>query len=145
MKVWSKVLLVSDLEAACEQVNREFPGCSVFLGSSTSWGGSGDQRCELYVGKRTRRIDGVHLRSGKGTHRPNPGTSDRSGAGWTEGEMAASWTEWGWFLARVFERDPNARCGDYRSAADFHEQTQQHFIEPRTPRERQVKGLIAVA
>lgn len=133
MKVWSKTLTPADLQEAARQVNHEFPGCQVFLGE-----GSNDEGPSLYEGPRTRRIDNVHLRSGTSRRYPNGGSY---GALHTYG-MAASWTEWGWFIARVFERDPHARCGDYHGRADFDKQTDGRFIEPRSPRERQVKRAL---
>jgi hypothetical protein len=129
MTVWSKILTPADLEACAEQTNEEFPGCALFLGDGLQ-----------LVDKRSRRIERVHLRSSYGLRRPNPGTSRVRE--WS-GELAASWTEWGWFLARVFERDPHARCGDYRGAEDFHAQTGQRFTNPWTPRERQVRRELA--
>lgn len=128
MKVWSDTLTPADLEGAVERVNAEFPGANVYLSADTS----------LHEGPRTRRIDGVHLRSATGRHYPNSG-----GYGALHvGEMAASWTEWGWFIARVFEIDPGARVGDYKGVEDFHRQTHDRFVEPRSPRERQVKRAL---
>ena len=130
MKVWRRTLTPGDLLRAAEQVNQEFPGCGVFLE---------DDGCNLHDGPRTRRIDHVKLRSRYGRHFPNSGTNGAAtyDQGYS-GNLAASWTEWGWFLARVFEQDPDARCDDYRGADDFHAQTSGRFIEPRTPRERQL-------
>lgn len=125
MKVWSKTLTVEHVQEAVARVNREFPGCGVFLSSDIS----------VHEGPRTRRLDGVHLRSRTGRHYPNSGTYGAL----REGELAASWTEWGWFLARVFEFDPAARCGEYHGVDDFHAQTGERFRDPRTPRERQLK------
>lgn len=126
MKVWSKTLTPGNLMEAADRVNAEFPGCGVYLQDVP----------DLHNGPRVRRLDGVHLRSRFGRYYPNPGTGgyDRG----YQGHLAASWTEWGWFLARVFEQDPDARCGDYRGEADFHAQTGGRFVEPRTPRERQL-------
>ena len=36
---------------------------------------------------------------------------------------AAAWSEWGWFLAEIFELDPCAVCGYYKSAGDFDART----------------------
>lgn len=141
MKIWSATLTVRDLEEACAEVNHEFPGAAVFLGGSMSWGGCGDQVAALYEGPRSRRIDCVHLRSESGGHYPNSGTYGAR----TDAGMAASWTEWGWFIARVFMRDPNARVGDYRGVDDFDSKTLSRFVEPRSPRERQVKRHLKVA
>ena len=40
---------------------------------------------------------------------------------------AASYDEWGHFLARVFLRDRNAVCGPYQSHADFHAKTARKY------------------
>lgn len=128
MKIWSETLTCKDLLNAAEKVNSEFPGANVYPSSDAS----------LYAGPRTRRIDHVHLRSATGRHYPNSG-----GYGALHvGEMAASWTEWGWFIARVFEIDPDARVGDYKGVDDFNRQTHDRFIEPRSPRDRQVKRAL---
>lgn len=133
MKVWSRTLAPRDLHEAAQQVNDEFPGARVYLG------GDGP---DLYEGPRTRRIDRVHLRAETSWYHPNSGTN---GALVHTHEMAASWTEWGWFLARVFERDPLARCGQYKDLDDFNVQTGDRFIDPRSPRERQVKRELRKA
>lgn len=125
MKVWSRTLTVTDLNECVREVNTEFPGCALYLAESVS----------LHEGRRARRIDGVSLRSTYNRRHPNTGTR---GAETMEWGGAASWTEWGWFLARVFDRDPDARCGDYRGRDDFHWQTDARFVDPRTPRERQI-------
>src|SRR6476469_3650019 len=46
--------------------------------------------------------------------------------------IAATWDEWGFFLARVFELDPEALCGSksypvYDGADDFHAKTDNKF------------------
>lgn len=42
---------------------------------------------------------------------------------------AATWDEWGWFMAEVYNRDPNAKIGSYRSEDDFHGQTMHKYDE----------------
>lgn len=41
---------------------------------------------------------------------------------------AATWKEWGWFLANVFETEHNAIAGQYRGRADFHAKTRYQFL-----------------
>lgn len=36
---------------------------------------------------------------------------------------AATYDEWGWFIAEIFECDPNAKFGYYKNYDDFHEKT----------------------
>jgi hypothetical protein len=42
---------------------------------------------------------------------------------------AATWDEWGWFMAKVFARDPDAVFGPYRSRWDFKVKTGGRFDE----------------
>lgn len=53
------------------------------------------------------------------------------------GERAATWSDWGRFIAGVFERDPSAKCAYYADAADYHAKTHGLFapgavVTPRT-------------
>jgi hypothetical protein len=61
--------------------------------------------------KRARAFD-VTL-SGSHSHRQN-GNRDA---------YAATYDEWGWFLAHLFTVDPEAIAGPYGGADDFHRQT----------------------
>jgi hypothetical protein len=144
MKVWSEVLDIEDLGAAARQVNAEFPGCNVFLANGAVLFETGIAGMKRYpheqpVIARVRRIEGVHLRSRRGVYHPNSGTA---GADTLAYGMAASWTEWGWWLARIFECDPHARCGEYKGVDDFDAKTNERFIEPRSRRERQVRRAL---
>lgn len=38
---------------------------------------------------------------------------------------AATWAAWGWFIAELFNRDPDARIGQYKGVADFRRQCQE--------------------
>jgi hypothetical protein len=41
---------------------------------------------------------------------------------------SATWDEWGWFIAKVFQLDPDAYwAGHYSSSADFHRKTGRKF------------------
>lgn len=42
---------------------------------------------------------------------------------------AASWDEWGYFLAHLFSVDPDAVCGPYKGISDFDSQTDWRFSE----------------
>lgn len=83
-------------------------------------------------GSRThpRGID-VHLAidtktAGSKRRRPNPGTGGFGG--FTEYDpWAATWDEWGWFLARVFDAAPNARTAYDADATAFHARTAGKF------------------
>jgi hypothetical protein len=43
------------------------------------------------------------------------------------GVKAATYEEWGEFLARLFQFDPAAKCGNYKTAEDFNRQTNYAF------------------
>ncbi len=45
--------------------------------------------------------------------------------------IAATWAQWGHFLAALYRIDPNAKAGPYNGADDFHGQTREAFhIDP---------------
>jgi hypothetical protein len=51
-----------------------------------------------------------------------------TGIGWESSyPYAATWGEWGLFLAALFELDPVAYAGPYRGRDDFHAQTRGVF------------------
>jgi hypothetical protein len=56
-----------------------------------------------------------------GTHGAN---SDQNGAG----IYAATWDEWGWFLAEVFTADPHAKCNWYDGKAEFERITKHAYV-----------------
>lgn len=58
------------------------------------------------------------------TRAKNTGTR---GAG-DDAERAATWSDWGRFLAGVFERDPSAKCAYYANAEDYHAKTRGLFV-----------------
>lgn len=47
------------------------------------------------------------------------------------GKWAATWREWGWFMAEIFDADPNARFGNkswgYDGRDDFDQKTDYEF------------------
>lgn len=66
--------------------------------------------------------------AGDGTvskRRRNPGTSANRSA---QEDYAATWDQWGWFLAELFKRDPNMTTQYYATEAEFHAKTQGKFI-----------------
>lgn len=62
-------------------------------------------------------------------HRRNVGTAERKD--WGAG-FAASWADWGHFLAALFELDPSAKAGPYTGREDFHVQTRGEFLADDT-------------
>lgn len=47
-----------------------------------------------------------------------------SGSVAAHGDKAATYTDWGRWIAKLFELDPNAIAGPYRGADDFHTKTE---------------------
>lgn len=43
-------------------------------------------------------------------------------------DKAATYDEWGFFLAEIFARDPQAKCGGYNGREDFIVQTDGKFV-----------------
>jgi hypothetical protein len=132
VKVWSRILDRNDLDRAAYRVNADFPGCDVYVAESA----------ELYEGPRTRRWDRVSLCSRTSTRYRNPGGTQSDRFTFYTNANAASWTEWGWWLARLFDIDEDARCNDYRGRTDFHAATNGRFLEPRNARELQVARVM---
>lgn len=60
--------------------------------------------------------------SGSSPYRQNFGT-----------EQAATWDEWGVFIARIFAKDSDAIAGHYKSADLFHEVTDGRFENGELP------------
>ncbi len=54
-------------------------------------------------------------------HRPQSWTGDAS-------EYAATWDQWGWFLASVFAVDPDAIAGPYKGIDDFRRKTDGAYL-----------------
>lgn len=129
MKIWSDTLSMQDLHDAAREVRADFAGCKIHL----------EDGLTLHVGPRTRRFDGVKLRAVHGFRRPNSGRDGGDSAKW-----CASYAEHGWWMARVFRKDPHARilgALDYRGEDTFHDLTYGAFIIDATPRELQVRRV----
>lgn len=140
MKVWSDTLGVADLHTAALEVRQDFPGCQIYLASGLT---VADAR------KRALLFDKVNVRTTHGIYRPNSGTH-----GAVRGEYAGSYAEHGWWMARVFAKDPNAfiRSGTiangemaYDGVAAFHDLTYGAFVIEATPRELQVQRTVRKA
>lgn len=99
-----------------------------------SVGGHGKVYLEFVSqGSRSRKnAFEVHL-EGDGSvskRKPNDrGNSDR--------QYAATWSQWGWFLAALYEIDPEMKCAYYADLEDYNIKTDNAFadvtkIDPRT-------------
>jgi hypothetical protein len=125
MKIHSDVLTSAAIHAAMREVgyNRIADG----LESLTP--GTMVDRCDA-AGSRQREHGFIVSLSHDGTrsrHRRNPGTSqDRSVM---YDEFAAPYDDWGWWLARLYELDPDMIAGQYENAAHFHRVTRARYSE----------------
>lgn len=66
--------------------------------------------------------------TGTSTRRPNSGTGVRD-----SDDYAATWDEWGMFLAYLFEIDPEATCDYYTDEGDFIWKTNWRFESLTAP------------
>jgi hypothetical protein len=78
---------------------------------------------EGYTDQNGRPVKTRHFKS-KG--------DDGASTGWYEPDIyAASWHEWGWFMAEIFREDPDAIWGSkswgYHGVKDFNEKTKDVF------------------
>lgn len=81
------------------------------------------------AGSRSRRA-GYEIQLGTDDKTSGPTNSRRfKNSGWTGADTvyAATYDEWGWFIAQLFEVDPDAIFGNYKGVEDFHEQTKNAY------------------
>lgn len=118
MKIYSNVLTGADLDAAIRAANEHTPRRDV----DPFYGIIGFERCrELSRTRiRARGWDVLLYRIGSTAHF----NTGQYGAG---EEGAASWDDWGWFLAGLYRHDPVMRAGYYNGEADFHRATRNGF------------------
>ncbi len=62
---------------------------------------------------------------GKGTSHPYRRNSGQYGA--DNAGYAATYDEWGWWLAELFDRDPEMIAAQYKGRSDFHTQTSGNY------------------
>jgi hypothetical protein len=118
MRIYSNVLTSADLDAAIRAANERTPTRDV----DPFYGLIGFERC-LRLNRtriRARGWDVLLYRTGSTMHF----NSGQHGAG---EEGAASWDDWGWFLAELYLRDPVMRAGSYNGEAEFHRATRNGF------------------
>jgi hypothetical protein len=105
MKIYSDVLLTADFTTA-------LPGSAFYF-------------------EHLRPLEKVRLRQ-RGWEvlmgRAGSRRTFNSGQFGAEGQGAASWDEWGTFLAALYEKDPEMRAGPYKSRADFHRETSRKYV-----------------
>lgn len=111
MRIHSDTLTRSDLSAAMRAVNDAHHG----------------EHGYLYVNDephRSRKRAGAFeiALEGDGTK-----TKRRAGHSLADGGYAATWDQWGWFLAELFRIDPNMTTQYYVTEDDFHDKTHGQF------------------
>ena len=83
-------------------------------------------------GSRThRRAFEVLLRGYGPRHTRSPNTGRYGGP--ADGERAATYDDWGWFLSALFDVDRSMKAGPYRSRADFHAKTDGAYHPHKRP------------
>jgi hypothetical protein len=75
-------------------------------------------------GSRSRKRAFDVTLTGESNRRPNNGTSHQTKGG---DDFAATWDQWGVFLAVLFSRDPDMVTPYYADANEFHGQTAHRF------------------
>lgn len=105
MRIHSDTLTQKDLRDALGSV----PGRQVYFEDSPTEHGS----------RSHDRAFEVRLRGLGDRHTRRPMYAWRTG---TDG-MAATYDDWGYFLAHLFEVDPDAKAGPYDGRGDFNSQT----------------------
>lgn len=119
MRIHSNVITLQDVYAA-----RRAAGSGVYFqdNSPTEHGSRSHARAfdVKLESDGTPDDDGTSRR-----RRTNGGTR---GAGY-DLPHAASWSDWGRFLAHLFDIDPNARATYYANASDFHAKTAGRFYD----------------
>lgn len=113
MKLYSSILTHHDLTRAIHAPN--VPP-TVYL-----------HQCDLIARARVRsRGWSVRLGNTASRHYFNPGNGRYS----VDHERgAAHYDDWGWWLAALFEIDPDMRAGEYDGRADFHRKTHRMYMK----------------
>lgn len=98
-----------------------------------------DIRASVIGGARRRRNRFDCYLTGHGerhTRHVNQGTS----ANLYTDQYAATWMDWGWFIASIFRYDPQAVCGTYDGVADFLTQTTREYERRWRLKDRSVRS-----
>lgn len=127
MKIHSDILTIIDLQAALHTPTRIAEVYGEFM----------------QVGSRSRsRGFIVKLTSSDETRPHKSGFANAD----TRNERAASWDDWGIWMDRLFDLDPNAIIGQYNGRDDFYSQTRRvrnYIREEYAPHTRRYKEHMA--
>lgn len=105
MRVYTDTIGYHEIYAAQHDSSTESPGVSIYeLGTTAK------------ARKRKMRHDvSLHGFGARHTRYRNPGTS----GGGHDNVFAATWMDWGWFIAVMFRYEPTAIIGEYDGREDF--------------------------
>jgi hypothetical protein len=117
MRIHSDTLNVLNLLHAAQRTNERFTEHGTF---NLIWPTEHGSRKRDHAFEIALEGDGT-----KSRRRRNPGTSWQNRT--EEPGYAATWDQWGWFLAELFRLDPNMTSTYYDSAEDFHNKTHGAF------------------
>ena len=108
MRIYSdKIDSPSILRRALLDVLPECPDVTMEIVSSTNKARVRRNRFDVYL-------------AGTGTRHHRPRNGGRYGS---SQDYAATWMDWGWFIAVLFRYDPDAVIGQYKGRGDFLRQT----------------------
>lgn len=108
MRIFTDTLSEYDLHSAMFDAGPEIPSVNLDINKSGK-------------GRRRAMTHEVSL-SGYGARHTRRKNTGRYGAG-DSYDAAATWMDWGWFIACMFRHEPTAIIGQYESRDDFHETT----------------------
>jgi hypothetical protein len=112
MKVYSNTLTINDLNVAAHEV-RDATGDALYVGDA------------ITIPRARVRRNGFNVRLTNFDSRRARNTGTHGGA--RGDDPAASWDDYGRWIARLFVRDPSARIAHYDGAADFHAKTNNKY------------------
>ncbi len=104
MRIHSNILNERDLHKALDAADQALDVNLIVIGTRGS--------------RSHRQAFEVALRGTGARHKRAPQT-----VLYSSDERAATFDDWGYFLAEVFQADPDATCGPYKGITDFHNQT----------------------
>lgn len=106
MRIHTDTLTSADVYNACDAATRSVSGTKTVRPT----------RLELHGSRKRARAFDVIL-TGSNSRRQNGGQ-----------DYAATYDEWGYFLAHLFARDPQMTCDYYDDAADFQTKTDRRYV-----------------
>lgn len=121
MKLHSDTLTDSDIYLAIRNA-RDLDGVADHVSMDTFRSAGTRTRArawDIHLGTDTRDRDAT----GKMRRKPTNSANQDDLA-----DYAATYSEWGWFIARLFETDPNAVFGPYKGKEHFDNATLGRFI-----------------